>query len=233
METIAEQTGGRAFYNRNDLDNAVREGIVDGATYYTLGYYPTNKMLDGHYRKIKVRVTRPGVSLRYRLGYYALNPSDYARKSQQLRDAEFSSALDLESPASTAFPFTAGVFPPSAKTANKTIVNFLADAHTISFSDVEGKKRAGMECAVRVFSAAAGDKPLQTESDIINADLPAESYALVMQRGMPCRVALDLPAGEYVLRLGVRDNNTGVIGTASIQWNAASAESQGTPAPQE
>jgi hypothetical protein len=230
MDTLAEQTGGRAFYNRNDLDTAVRESIVDGATYYTLGYYPTNKTLDGHYRKIRVRVTRSGVSLRYRLGYYALDPGSYARESQQRRNADFSSALDPELPASTALPFTAGVLPPSDKTANKTVVNFLADAHAVSFSEAEGKKHAAMECAVRVFSATESSKPLLTESDVTNADLPADSYALVMQRGLPCRVTLDLPAGEYVLRLGIRDNNTGVIGTASIQWNATPAEGQGTPA---
>jgi VWFA-related protein len=226
METLAEQTGGRAFFNRNDLDNAVREGIRDGATYYTLGYYPTNKTLDGHYRKIKVHATRSEVYLRYRLGYYAVDPGEYQKRSQQLRDAEFSSALDIESPSSTALPFTAGVLPASAKTGNKTVVNFLTDAHAISFVDADGKKHATIECAVRVFSASASDKPLQTESDIINADLPPESYTLVMQRGLPCRIELDLPAGEYLLRLGVRDSNTGLIGAANIQLNQGKGPTQ-------
>jgi hypothetical protein len=230
MEKVAEETGGRAFYNRNDLGNAVRESIADGATYYTLGYYPTNKSWDGHYRKINIHVTRPGVTLRYRLGYYALGHEEYARQSQQHRDAEFSGTLSLDVPISTALPFTAAVLPASSGTANKTVVNFAVDAHALSFSPAEsGKQRAGIECAVRVFRTDSTDKALQTESDIIDANLPPESYDMVMRRRLPCRVELDLPAGEYLLRLGVRDNNTGLIGTANIQWTVPAAPADGQP----
>ncbi len=219
MEKLAEDTGGRAFYNRNDLGNAVREGITDGATYYTLGYYPTNRSWNGHYRKISIHVTRPGVTLRYRLGYYAVDRLDYARQSQQRRDAEFSSTLNLDVPISTALPFTAAVLPASSSTANKTVINFAVDAHALSFSPADGgRQRAGIQCAVRVFRTDGTDKALQTESEVIDANLPPESYAAVMRRGLPCRIALDLPAGEYLLRLGVRDNQTGLIGTANIQW---------------
>ena len=230
MEQLAENTGGRAFYNRNDLGNAVKEGMADGATYYALGYYPTNKTQDGRYRKIAVHVTRPGITLRYRPGYFALDPRDYARQSQGHRDAEFSETLSLDVPISTALPFTAAVLPASSSSKNQINVNFAVDAHALSFFETEGgKKRAAIECAVRVFSIHGSDKPLRTESDIVDANLPPESYATVMQRGMPCRATLELPAGEYLLRLGVRDNNTGTIGTANIQWIVpeASQENQG------
>src|SRR5262249_16176468 len=43
MQEMADRTGGRAFYNTNDIDGAVRNSIDDGSTYYTLGYYPDNK----------------------------------------------------------------------------------------------------------------------------------------------------------------------------------------------
>ena len=228
LEELAEGTGGRAFYNRNDLGNAVRESITDGATYYTLGYYPANKSWDGHYRKISVHVTRPGVTLRYRLGYYAFDRLDYARQSQQRRDAEFSGTLSLDVPISTALPFTAAVLPPSP--SGKTVINFAVDAHALSFSPADGgKQRAGIQCAVRVFRTNGTDQALQTESDVIDANLPPESYELVMRRGLPCRVALELPAGEYLLRLGVRDNQTGLIGTANIQWTVPGSTMDALP----
>src|SRR6185437_7517273 len=44
---LAEQTGGRAFYNSNDLNQAVKDALADGSTYYTLGYYPENIRWDG------------------------------------------------------------------------------------------------------------------------------------------------------------------------------------------
>ena len=45
MNSVAEQTGGKAFYNTNDLNKAIRDSMEDGSTYYTLGYYPENKEL--------------------------------------------------------------------------------------------------------------------------------------------------------------------------------------------
>jgi VWFA-related protein len=232
MEELAEGTGGRAFYNRNDLGNAVREGIADGATYYMLGYYPANKAWDGHYRKIKIHVTRPGVTLRYRLGYFALDPADYSRQNQQHRNAEFSAALSLDVPISTALPFSAAVLPESATGSHKTIINFAVDAHTLSFTEAEGhKKHAAIQCVAQVFPANGLDKPLQTESDVIDANLPPQSYELVMQRGLPCRVALELPQGDYLFRLGVRDNYTGLIGTANIQWTVAAGNEGQKPGP--
>ncbi|HLJ28518.1 MAG TPA: VWA domain-containing protein [Candidatus Angelobacter sp.] len=218
MQEIAEYTGGRAFYNRNDIGNVVRQSIDDGSTYYTLGYYPENKSWDGRFRKISVKVTRPGVQLRYRLGYYALNQEDSAQESPQRREAEFSLSLSPEAAISTALRFMAGILPPSPKTGLKTVVTFAIDAQALSFSGAsDGKKRARVECAVRVFTAKEPGKPLKTEAENIDADLPPESYAKILQTGLPCRIAFDLPAGEYLLRLGVLDAHTGLIGTANAE----------------
>ncbi|MFQ5723553.1 MAG: VWA domain-containing protein, partial [Terriglobia bacterium] len=71
MRQLAKDTGGRAFVNRNDIDIAVQLGVADGSTYYSLGYYPTNKDWDGKFRRIEVRLLRKGVEVRHRRGYYA------------------------------------------------------------------------------------------------------------------------------------------------------------------
>jgi hypothetical protein len=47
--------------------------------------------------------------------------------------------------------------------------------------------------------------------------LKPEEYQLIMQRFFPCDQTLELAPGEYVLRLGVRDNATGFIGTANTR----------------
>src|SRR5258708_17707074 len=69
MNNLDQSTGGKAFYNRNDLIVGLRTSLEDGATYYTLSYYPDNKKWDGKFRVITVKSARPGVNLRYRLGY--------------------------------------------------------------------------------------------------------------------------------------------------------------------
>ena len=67
---------------------------------------------------------------------------------------------------------------------------------------------------------------MKTEAESIDANLPSASYDKVMQSGFPCRVTLDLPAGEYLLRLGVRDTNTGLLGTANAQIAIPSSTSE-------
>ncbi|HEV3485663.1 MAG TPA: VWA domain-containing protein, partial [Vicinamibacterales bacterium] len=78
LETLAENTDGIAIVNSNALDRGLRR-IADGLTsYYLLGYYSTSTKLDGGFRKIKVRVKRPGVSVRARRGYQAPTAEEVA-----------------------------------------------------------------------------------------------------------------------------------------------------------
>ena len=74
MNDMASWTGGRAFINRNDIALGMKNSLEDGSVYYTLEYYPDNKQWDGQFRAIKVSVNRPGITLRYREGYYAVDP---------------------------------------------------------------------------------------------------------------------------------------------------------------
>ncbi len=71
MLELAHETGGKAYYNRNDIHQAVREALDDSRSAYVLTYSPRPLDDDGSYHRIRVETTRPGVQLRYRLGYYA------------------------------------------------------------------------------------------------------------------------------------------------------------------
>ena len=80
MREAAEQTGGQAFLNNNDLSGAIREAIDDSAVTYTLGFYVDTKSLDGKFHDIKVRVKDPGMEVRYPRGYYALAQAPLAER---------------------------------------------------------------------------------------------------------------------------------------------------------
>ncbi len=70
MSDIARKTGGKAFFESNDLKNAIRVAMDDSEFTYTLGYYPDAVQFNGKFRTLKVKVTdRPDVRLRYRQGY--------------------------------------------------------------------------------------------------------------------------------------------------------------------
>ncbi len=70
MEQLAASTGGKAFFNTNDLNQAIEHAISDGEHYYTIAYSPTDTKMDGNYRAIDVKVAGK-YKLAYRHGYNA------------------------------------------------------------------------------------------------------------------------------------------------------------------
>jgi VWFA-related protein len=222
MQEMADRTGGRAFYNTNGIDTAIRKSIEDGSTYYTLAYYPENKNWNGKFRKIHVKVNRSGVKLRYRLGYYAVDPTLFAEKNQKQQDSAFALALSPDSPIATGLPFNALVIPP-VETAPKTVrVNFGVDPHAISFERLpDGLQHAQLECTVQAFSAKG--KLVRGTATTVKAALKPDTFSQVMQDTFPCQQEIDLDPGNYYLRLGVRDSRTGLIGTTNAKVAVASA----------
>jgi VWFA-related protein len=71
MHELAANTDGLAVLYSNDLDKGLKRIADDLTSYYLLGYYSTNAALDGKFRSVKVRVTRPDVTVRARRGYRA------------------------------------------------------------------------------------------------------------------------------------------------------------------
>jgi VWFA-related protein len=100
MDSIAESTGGHAYYQTNDVEGAVDHATENGSTYYTMTYSPTNMKLDGGLRKIKVKLDKPGYTLSYRTSYYA---DDLQKAAQEVADAPqspLSPALERGTPVS-------------------------------------------------------------------------------------------------------------------------------------
>ncbi len=72
LRTVAEETGGIATVNTNNFTDAYAAIVRDASTYYLLGYSPDrDHPQNGSFHPITVRVKRPGVTVRARLGYYA------------------------------------------------------------------------------------------------------------------------------------------------------------------
>jgi VWFA-related protein len=72
LAELAENTGGFLIANTNDLRTGMRRVASEVSSYYALSYLPSNPSLDGKFRKLTVKVRRPGIKLQTRHGYFAL-----------------------------------------------------------------------------------------------------------------------------------------------------------------
>lgn len=76
MTELAARTGGKAFYDTNNIGGAIGKAMDDSRVTYVIGYYPTNDKWDGRFRNVKINVRRPGVDVRHRSGYLASPTTD-------------------------------------------------------------------------------------------------------------------------------------------------------------
>jgi VWFA-related protein len=216
MRDMADRTGGRAFYNRNDIEVGIGSSINDGSTYYALSYYPDNHTWNGQFRKIEIKTSRPGVNLRYRLGYYALNPEAVARQDEAELAQEFGHAMAFDSPLFAGVRFQATVTPPADK-SQKVLVQFAIDPHSITFENKDdGLQHVAVSCSVAVYSEKGSPvKNARDEITTMSGALKPDEYQRMMQQRFPCKRSLDLKPGKYVLRLGAVDRNSHLLGTSN------------------
>jgi len=210
LETIARDTGGRYFGNANDLDHAIQSALRESSSYYMLGYYPSNKKWGGKFRQIKLQVDRPGTQLRYRRGYFALNPSDWRKDNGE---RTLTTALAANSLPSTEVTFMARALPPQPD--SDTVVEFAIDPSTLSFQTEAGNlHHCTLQFEIQAFTPEG--KRVKAEVQTAEASLPQPTYERVSKQALPMQVPIRLAPGKYILRLGVRDNATGLFGTADL-----------------
>ncbi|MGO8707234.1 MAG: VWA domain-containing protein, partial [Terracidiphilus sp.] len=236
MQQVADDTGGKAYVETNDLDKAVAGAIENGSSYYTLAYVPKNAVLDGRYRAIKVTLDDDhGLKLAYRRGYYADAPGGTSPAGGAPSSA-FAAALDHDAPAATGMLLKARVLPagdpafqgislPSAPPADKSaslrgpvhpyIVDLTIDAHGLVLDNLpDGSRKAAIELAMIAYDGLG--HPLNDYTHAFQVGLNAAQLQRIMSSGITVRLPFDLPAGQVDLRIGVHDLNADRAGSLEV-----------------
>lgn len=208
--TLADDTGGRAFFDMGDLSKAFTRVQQDTAGYYLLGYIPTNTKANGQWRSIKVKIDRRGLNLRYRTGYFA--PRDYAHfttedRQQQLLEALQQQAPVLELPIALETP----VFYLNNREAFVPIDAKLP-ASTLEWAQKKGSHEDQFDFATQVRDLKTG-RDVAPLLDTVTVQLGAEHYAQYASRSLLYQGGLVLAPGSYSVKFVARENATGRIGS--------------------
>ena len=206
MKEVAEQTGGEVLAG-NDLKKSMGRAIEDGSTYYALAYTPARAETGQEFRKIDVKLNRAGLKLAYRPGYFPNGKQEGAAPKTH----PLIVAMQPGVPPSTVIPLTVEVLPPD-NTNKKTKITYTIDIRGIEFADTaEHRKRAVIDCIAVAFTKEGA--PVGQISNTWDATLPVADYEAALRAGLVVPQELELPPGEYILRLGVMEHGSQKIGT--------------------
>jgi VWFA-related protein len=220
LRSLSEETGGFAAVNQNDFAKAFTRVVKDNSSYYVLGYYPKNDRRDGRFRKIEVKIKRPGLEVRSRRGYTAPRgkaasapktaPND--QTSPQLREALDSplplAGLKLHASAA-AFKGT----PPNAS----VVLAIEADGHSFAFNEKDGKLASDFE--VSALAIDSQGKIRGGDRSMVTFALKPESRPLFEQTGVRVTTRLQLPPGRYQIRVAGREGATGRLGSVTYDMD--------------
>ncbi len=238
MNQMAIATGGKAVADSNDLKGAVDSAINSGSNYYTIAYSPANRDWNGIYRKIDVQLARPGVTLAYRRGYYAdpiqsqgrTDAAPGAGPGDSQRNA-LHAAMQHGSPELSELIFQTEVRPStdaietSIAKDNQPNTNFAGPYRRfiLTFSvkagdvDCELKPDGTHRCEI-TFLTCLYDPQGMLANDVSNhatAAIPQDKYE--PNRSFVFHQKISVPVnGEFYLRMGMQDNNSGKLGTLEI-----------------
>jgi VWFA-related protein len=231
-EAVAEQTGGEAIYNTNDLTTAVAKAIDKGSQFYSISYIPPNQKDDSHYHTIKIELDQPGLTLVYRKGYNAerLPTVDNPEPGPALMKA----SMEGHAPAATQLLFDAAVQPATGllsssqsslpkpkmppKSAPRTIpydILFGLPASQIAFAkDESGKLHGALEFDAVAYDITGTRVALLTQT--VNMPLSAGQYDAFAAAPFHFTQQIDLPLGQLSLHVGIYDTISHKVGTLEI-----------------
>jgi VWFA-related protein len=184
LRLLADQTDGRAIVNRNDLVAGMKQITRDASAYYLIGYNSSQAPQDGKFHEIKVRVKRPGVQVRARKGYWALNQQEAAR------------ALAPSKPA-----------PPKAVDVALAAVNRPGRASVVRTWIGTSRGENGKTRVTFVWEPlpkVLGEKPgSREEPSAVNVTAVAPDGSPYFRGPVPSRITFDANPGKVQIRMSV------------------------------
>ncbi|MBI5084117.1 MAG: VWA domain-containing protein [Acidobacteria bacterium] len=211
---LAEDTGGKALLDNNELTLGIQQAQEDMQSYYILGYYSNDERKDGQFRRVDVKLApetgkRLQAKLEFRRGYFAQKEwksFDSSDKEKQLQDA-----LLLGDPVTDLR---------LALEVNWFRMNreryFIPVAVKIPGSAIPLKKQGSAETTTFDFIGQVKDSKgiqLAAVRDSIKIQLREEKAGQLASRNLIYDTGFTLSPGKYSIKMLVRENQTGKMGT--------------------
>lgn len=248
LYTLAAETGGKSFFDSNDIALGIARTQEAMGSYYLLGYYSTNNAADGKYRKISVKLNNPKLAakLEHREGYYAdkvWGKLNAQHKEQQLKEALSAGDPVTDLPLALQIDYfrispTAYLVPVSIKIPGSVVaLAAKGGAATTQFDfagQIQDEKRAvvgnvrdKIEIKLNAATVAATVAPAAPGAPAPNSLVPATpapsadpkaAAQTAARKSFQYDAGFTLEPGKYRMKFVVRENITGKMGTFDTRF---------------
>jgi len=214
MQEISEDTGGKAYYNTNDLAGALREVLDTTEVTYTLGFYVDDKSLDNKNHDLSVKLGKKPelakATVHFRKSYAALNPQTLAQQQPHppigvlAADALDSSGVGIM--AATA---------PSPNSPTLHLVQVKVDLQDLTLERKGDKWTGAFDLGLAL--QGAGNK-LTTDVNVktINISFTDDQLKQGLAAGLVVDNTVPSPSQPMRLRVVVQDKTSGAGGSVRI-----------------
>ncbi len=208
--TLAQDTGGVFFHNNNDFYAGIQKISNRQAFYYVLTYATPSLKADGRYHKIKLEISRPGLELTYRKGYYA--PKEQVtferRKKEDILEALQSPANLNEIPISFSYNYF-------QMDDSRYEVALFTNVSVRGMHFLQEESRHKNLITLVVIALDENDRYVDGLEKSVDFSLSEPSYEALVNHGFSSKVDLRLPPGRYKIRAVVRESFQSKMGSIS------------------
>ena len=207
MATLSSDTGGKAFFDSNDFAPAFAQVQKDTSAYYAIGFHSSSAVRDGKYRRLTIKVNRPGVKLEYRPGYYA--PADFVHSGKEDRERDLEEQLASDLPATDIAVYLDAMYFRLDENRFFVPVSLVVPGSQIPFVKGGDKDKATLDIIGTVIDEVK--RPIGRARETVKLNLDQTLGA--RQKNIQYTTSFNLPAGKYHLKFVVRENQTGRMGS--------------------
>ena len=208
MQQIAEDTGGRACVNTNDLSGCAKTAIEDGSPDYEISYYPAGVVWDGSFHRITLKSDLHGVKILYRRGYSAIDTTELAKKRpMQFFQEACASLLPVTSIGLKAEPL-------AARNADESRYLLSISPRALSVTPMGDKLAVHLRVGICEFAPQGGRFHIYTREITKKfSERDAQSW---QRQDIASVIDYNAKPRTARLRLAVLDTSTGLTGSVDV-----------------
>ena len=207
LTTIAEDTGGRAFFDSNTFGQVFDRIVNDTSAYYVLGYSSTNPARDGRFRRIRVRLKRADLKLEYRSGYYA--PRDFAHSTKDDREEQLQDQLTSDLSATDLSAYVSTAYFRLADNRYFVPLSVVVPGYQLPITKTTDKNKATIDVLGLVRDEQR--RPVGRIRDTVR--LSTDAADDIRKKTVQYETGFEMPPGKYRVKVVVRENQDGAFGS--------------------